>query len=67
MPELSPAMDFLPLVITSRYSDSEEDCTSDPPRFDSVLQFVFFFLLVTMELRVNFITMSDLQPFRESR
>ena len=67
MSELLPAMDFLPLAITSRYSDFEEDCTSDPPRFDSVLQFVFVFLPVTMELRVDFTTMSDLKPFRESR
>jgi hypothetical protein len=59
-------MDFLPLVITSRYSDFEEDCASDPPRFD-LFRNLYFFCPVTMELRIDFITMSNLQPFRESR
>jgi hypothetical protein len=65
MLELLPAMDFLLLVITSRYSDFEEDRTSDP-RFDLFCN-LYFFCPVTMELRIDIITMSILQPFRESR
>ena len=41
MLELLPAMDFLLLVITSRYSDFEEDRTSDP-RFDLFCNLYFF-------------------------
>jgi hypothetical protein len=34
MSELLPAMDFLPHVITSHYSDFGEDQSCDPLRFD---------------------------------
>jgi hypothetical protein len=42
MSELLPTMDFLLLVITSRYSGLEEDCASDPPRFD-LFWYLYFF------------------------
>jgi hypothetical protein len=59
MSELLPAMDFLPHVINSHYSDFGEDQSCDPFRFNMFCNLGI--LPVAMELCVGFIKIRDLQ------